>query len=105
LLSSHNDIEFERGGMGFTAHVPDAVELKIELEVESDERELDIELTWCHRPSPGRVHQPCCSRPGTPRNAMPSARVTTTSAPLPGGGRADSLRGSDPCSLTALARR
>jgi hypothetical protein len=52
MLSSHNDIEFERGGMGFTAHVPDAVELKIELEVESDERELDIELTGVTGPRP-----------------------------------------------------
>ena len=46
MLSRHNDIEFQRGGMRFTVHVPDEVELKIELEVESDERELEIELTW-----------------------------------------------------------
>jgi len=46
MLERHNDIEFERGGMRFTVHVPDEVELKIELEVESDERELEIELTW-----------------------------------------------------------
>ena len=30
MLASHDDIEFERGGMRFTAHVPDAVELKID---------------------------------------------------------------------------
>lgn len=46
MLACHNDIEFERGGMRFTVHVPDEVQLKIELEVESDERELEIELTW-----------------------------------------------------------
>ena len=46
MLERHNDIEFERGGMRFTVHVPDEVQLKIELEVESDERELEIELTW-----------------------------------------------------------
>jgi amphi-Trp domain-containing protein len=46
MLARHNDIEFERGGMRFTVHVPDQVNLKIELEVESDERELEIELTW-----------------------------------------------------------
>ena len=46
MLARHNDIEFERGGMRFTVHVPDEVELKVELEVESDERELEIELTW-----------------------------------------------------------
>jgi amphi-Trp domain-containing protein len=46
MLSRHNDIEFERGGMRFVVHVPDEVNLKIELDVESDERELEIELTW-----------------------------------------------------------
>jgi amphi-Trp domain-containing protein len=46
MLSRHNDIEFERGGLRFTVRVPDEVNLKIELEVESDERELEIELTW-----------------------------------------------------------
>ena len=46
MLERHNDIEFERGGTRFTVHVPDEVQLKIELEVESDERELEIELTW-----------------------------------------------------------
>jgi amphi-Trp domain-containing protein len=42
----HNDIEFERGGMRFTVSVPDELDVKIELEVESDKRELEIELTW-----------------------------------------------------------
>lgn len=46
MLSRHNDVEFERGGMRFTVHVPDEVQMKIELEIESDERELEIELTW-----------------------------------------------------------
>jgi amphi-Trp domain-containing protein len=46
MLARHNAIEFERGGMRFVVHVPDEVELKIELDVESDERELEIELTW-----------------------------------------------------------
>jgi amphi-Trp domain-containing protein len=46
MLARHNDIEFERGGMRFTVHVADEVELKVELEVESDERELEIELRW-----------------------------------------------------------
>ena len=34
------------GGMHFNVHVPDEVQLKVELEVESDKRELEIELTW-----------------------------------------------------------
>ena len=46
MLARHNDIEFERAGMRFTVSVPDEVELKIELEVESDKRELEIELSW-----------------------------------------------------------
>ena len=46
MLERHNDIEFERGGMRLTVHVPDEVQLKIELEVETDKRELEIELTW-----------------------------------------------------------
>ena len=35
MLARHNDIEFERGGMRFNVHVPDEVDLKIELEVET----------------------------------------------------------------------
>lgn len=46
MLDRHNDLEFDRGGMHFTVAVPDEVRLKVELEVESDERELEIELTW-----------------------------------------------------------
>jgi amphi-Trp domain-containing protein len=46
MLERQNDIEFERGGMRFTVKVPDVVQLKIELEIGSDERELEIELTW-----------------------------------------------------------
>ena len=46
MLSRHNDIEFERGGMRFKVKVPDEVNLKLELDVESDECEFEIELTW-----------------------------------------------------------
>jgi amphi-Trp domain-containing protein len=46
MLSRHNDIEFERGGMRFKIKVPDEINLKLELDVESDEREFEIELTW-----------------------------------------------------------
>jgi amphi-Trp domain-containing protein len=45
-LARHNDVEFERGGMQFTLHVPDEVTLKLELEVEDTGTELEIELTW-----------------------------------------------------------
>jgi amphi-Trp domain-containing protein len=46
MLERHNDVEFERAGLRFVVHVPDELNLKVELEVESDERELEIELTW-----------------------------------------------------------
>jgi amphi-Trp domain-containing protein len=45
-LARHNDVEFERGGMHLKVHVPDEVDLKVELEVEDDGTELEIELTW-----------------------------------------------------------
>ncbi len=46
VLASDNDIEFEQGGMNVKVHVPDEVQLKVELEIETDERELEIELKW-----------------------------------------------------------
>lgn len=46
LSSDDEEISFERGGMNFSVHVPEQVHLKVELEVESDERELEIELKW-----------------------------------------------------------
>ncbi|HSS31742.1 MAG TPA: amphi-Trp domain-containing protein [Solirubrobacterales bacterium] len=46
LSSDDEEISFERGGMQFAVHVPEEVQLKVELEIESDERELEIELKW-----------------------------------------------------------
>ncbi len=46
MLARQNDIDFERAGMKITVHVPDEVQLKVELEIETDERELEIELKW-----------------------------------------------------------
>lgn len=46
LSSDEEEISFERGGMQFAIHVPDEVHLKVELEVETNERELEIELKW-----------------------------------------------------------
>jgi amphi-Trp domain-containing protein len=45
-LERHNDVEFERDGVGFKLHVPDEVELEVELEVGDDGCELEIELSW-----------------------------------------------------------
>ena len=45
-LASGNDIILERGATRFVAKVPDQGGLKIEFEVEDDETEFEIELTW-----------------------------------------------------------
>jgi amphi-Trp domain-containing protein len=45
-LASDNDIVLEGDGARFVAKVPDEVTLKIEFEVEDDETEFEIELTW-----------------------------------------------------------
>ena len=45
-LAKGNDVKFDQGGMAMKVHVPDEVQLKVELEVETDERELEIELKW-----------------------------------------------------------
>jgi len=45
-LTSGNDIILERGQTRFVAKVPDEVALKIEFEMEDDNTEFEIELTW-----------------------------------------------------------
>jgi amphi-Trp domain-containing protein len=45
-LARNNEVEFERGGMRITVHVPDEVDLKLEIEVGDEESELEIELSW-----------------------------------------------------------
>ena len=45
-LASGNDIILERAQVRFVAKVPAVVNLKIEFEVEDDETEFEIELTW-----------------------------------------------------------
>ena len=46
VLARNNEVEFERDGRRITVHVPDEVNMKIEVEIGDDERELEIELTW-----------------------------------------------------------
>ena len=45
-LAKHNDVEFDRGGLHFKVRVPDAVDFKLEIEIEDEQRELEIELKW-----------------------------------------------------------
>jgi amphi-Trp domain-containing protein len=44
-LAQNNALTFDRSGRRITVHVPDEVDLKIEVEL-GDENELEIELTW-----------------------------------------------------------
>jgi amphi-Trp domain-containing protein len=46
LGGEDEEVVFERGGMEFKVNVPETVHLKVELEIGSDERELEIELKW-----------------------------------------------------------
>jgi amphi-Trp domain-containing protein len=46
VLARNNEVEFQRDGRRIRVHVPDEVNLKIEVELGDDERELEIELTW-----------------------------------------------------------
>jgi amphi-Trp domain-containing protein len=46
LAGEDEEVAFERGGMEFKVNVPKTVHLKVELEIGSEEKELEIELTW-----------------------------------------------------------
>lgn len=45
-LAKNNEVEFEREGLRFRVRVPDMVDLKLEVEIGDDERELEFEITW-----------------------------------------------------------
>ena len=44
-IARHNQVEFVREGVRFTAKVPAEVELSVEVEI-GEESEIEIELTW-----------------------------------------------------------
>lgn len=46
LASEDEEVTFERGGMEFKVNMPEKVHLKVELEIGSEEKELEIELRW-----------------------------------------------------------
>jgi amphi-Trp domain-containing protein len=46
MLANHNELEFDKNGIQLNVHVPDELQPKLELELETDERELEIELKW-----------------------------------------------------------
>jgi len=45
-LARHNDLEFSREGLRYTVDVPDTVEMEIEIEIGTDESELEIAISW-----------------------------------------------------------
>jgi amphi-Trp domain-containing protein len=45
-LARKNEVEYERGDLKFKVDVPDEVDFKVEIEVQDDEWELEVELTW-----------------------------------------------------------
>jgi amphi-Trp domain-containing protein len=45
-LGRTNEVEYERGDLRFSLHVPDEVDFKIEIELQDDEWELEVELKW-----------------------------------------------------------
>jgi amphi-Trp domain-containing protein len=46
LAGEGEEVKFERGGMQFELSVPEELEMKVELELDGKENELEIELTW-----------------------------------------------------------
>ena len=44
-LSRHNQVEFTRDGVRYTAKVPNEVELTVEIEL-GDENEIEVEISW-----------------------------------------------------------
>ena len=45
-LARHNDVEFVRNGKTLRVDVADQVRLKVELEIEDDESELEVKISW-----------------------------------------------------------
>jgi amphi-Trp domain-containing protein len=46
MLAKGNELKFEQGGVAMSLYIPDEVQLKVEIEAATDERELEIELKW-----------------------------------------------------------
>lgn len=45
-LARHNEVEFLRNGIKFHVDVPNEVMVELELEIESDESSLEMEISW-----------------------------------------------------------
>ena len=45
-LARNNEVELEQGDLRFTVHVPDEIDVKLEIEISDDGGEIEIELSW-----------------------------------------------------------
>jgi amphi-Trp domain-containing protein len=45
-LARHNEVEFRREGIKFHVRVPDRVTVEFEVEIESDESSIEVEISW-----------------------------------------------------------
>ena len=46
MLSRHNEIRVDQGGLPITVKVPDEVTFSLEVEVGEDGNEIEIEISW-----------------------------------------------------------
>lgn len=45
-LSRHNAVDFKQKGINVHVKVPDEVTVEFELEIESDESSIEVEISW-----------------------------------------------------------
>ena len=45
-LARHNAVDFTRNGIKLHVKVPDAVTVEFEVEIESDESSIEVEISW-----------------------------------------------------------
>ena len=45
-LARHNAVDFTRDGINLHVKVPDEVTVELEVEIESDESSIEIEISW-----------------------------------------------------------
>lgn len=45
-LARHNEVAFEREGLRYSVRVPDEVDFTFEIEIGSDESEIEVEIKW-----------------------------------------------------------
>lgn len=45
-LARHNAVDFQRNGIKVQVRVPDQVAVELEVEIESDESSIELEISW-----------------------------------------------------------